>query len=67
MVQDVSMVYGTGRMITEVVTFFDDGSTCSIILNSVAKKFGLLGESVTVTRGVQRIERRTSYVTIVAL
>ena len=48
-VQGVSMVYGTGRMITEVVTFFDDGSTCSIILNSVAKQFGLLGESVTVT------------------
>ena len=31
------------------MTFFEDGSTCSIILNSVAKQFGLLGESVTVT------------------
>ena len=48
-VQRVNMVYGSGRMVTEVVTFFDDGSTCSVILNSMAIQFGLLGEKVTVT------------------
>ena len=49
MVQNVSMLYGAERLVTNIVTFFDDGSTCSIILNSVAKQFGLLGEKVNVT------------------
>ena len=43
------MVYGAGRNITNLVTFFNDGSTCSVILNSVARKYGLIGEKVTVT------------------
>ena len=42
-VQDVDMVFGMGRQVTKIVTFFDDGSTCSVILNSVAVEFGLLG------------------------
>ena len=48
-VQNVNMLYGAERLVTTIVTFFDDGSTCSVILNSVAKQFGLLGEKVTVT------------------
>ena len=48
-VQNVDMVYGAGRNITNLVTFFNDGSTCSVILNSVARKYGLIGEEVTVT------------------
>ena len=43
------MVYGPQRSSSKIVTFFDDGSTCSIILNSVAKEFGLMGEKVIVT------------------
>ena len=49
MVQNVSMLYGAERLVTNIVTFFDDGSTSSVTLNSVAKQFGLLGEKVTVT------------------
>ena len=49
MVQNVSMLYGAERLVTNIVTFFDDGSTSSVTLNSVAKHFGLLGEKVTVT------------------
>ena len=48
-IQMVEMVYGPERMVTSIMTFFDDGSTCSVVLNSVAKQFGLLGEKVTVT------------------
>ena len=48
-VQAVDMVYGLGRQVVQVVTFFDDGSTCSIVLNCLAKQYGLLGEKVTVT------------------
>ena len=48
-IQEVDMVYGPLRSATKIVTFFDDGSTCSIILNSIAKQFGLLGEKVVVT------------------
>ena len=48
-VQDVGMVYGPERQVAQIVTFFDDGSTCSVVLNSVAKQYGLLGEKVTVT------------------
>ena len=48
-VQAVDMVYGPGRQVVKIVSFFDDGSTCSILLNSVAKQYGLLGEKVTVT------------------
>ena len=48
-VQNVSMVYGAERLVSNIVTFFDDGSTCSIVKNSVAKQYGLLGEKVTVT------------------
>ena len=43
------MVYGPLRSSTRVVIFFDDGSTCSAILNSVAKQFGLMGEKAVVT------------------
>ena len=49
MVQNVSMLYGAENLVTNIVTFFDDGSTSSVTLNSVAKQFGLSGEKVTVT------------------
>ena len=48
-IQEIDMVYGPGRIVTPIITFFDDGSTCSVVLNSVARQFGLLGEKVTVT------------------
>ena len=48
-IQEVDMVYGPQRLSSKIVTFFDDGSTCSIILNSVAAEFGLMGEKVVVT------------------
>ena len=48
-IQTVNMVFGPERLLATIVTFFDNGSTCSVILNSVAKQFGLMGEKVVVT------------------
>ena len=36
---------------TDLSVFFDNGSTCSLILTCVAEKFGLQGETVKVTIG----------------
>ena len=64
-IMEVSMVYGPQRLLTSVVTFFDDGSTCSIILNSVAKQYGLLGEKVVVT--IETINAITTKETMIYL
>ena len=36
---------------TEIVGFFDDGTNCSVIKNSLAIKLGLWGDSVTLELG----------------
>ena len=43
--------YGLAGEIAQIVGFFDDGSNCSVVKNSVAIKLGLWGENVTLELG----------------
>ena len=43
--------YGLVGEMTKIVGFFDDGSNCSVVKNSVATKLGLWGENVTLELG----------------
>ena len=47
--QEIPMLHGRGREETIVNSFFDPGSTCSLILSAFAEKHGLYGSPVTVT------------------
>ena len=47
--QEIWMVYGLEACRVLVNSFFDPGSTCSLILTSVAEKYGLQGQEVKVT------------------
>jgi hypothetical protein len=47
----VEVTYGMKGDITKVVCFFDDGSNCSVIKNSLAVKLGLWGDPVTLELG----------------
>ena len=50
-VMKIEVIYGIKGEITQVVGFFDDGSNCSVIKNSLAVKLGLLGDPVTLELG----------------
>ena len=47
----IRVVYGELGSTTELNSFFDDGSTCSAVLNSVAEKLHLWGDPVTLELG----------------
>ena len=47
----LSVIYGYEREIKNVIGFFDDGSNCSVIRNSLARDLGLWGENVTLELG----------------
>ena len=51
--------YGLAGEMDQIVGFFDDGSNCSIIKNSVAIKLGLWGESVTLELGTMNATTTT--------
>jgi len=57
----IPIVYGKKRKKTQVVSFFDDGSNCSIIRTKLAENLGLWGESVTLDLGT--INARNTVVT----
>ena len=48
-IQSIPMMYGLGGAQVHVTTFFDDGSTCSVVLNSFADKYKLFGEDVSIS------------------
>ena len=47
----IGVIYGKQGMLTDTLTFFDDGSNCSVILNKLAKRLGLYGVDVTLELG----------------
>ena len=47
----VRVVYGQSGSTTSINSFFDDGSTCSAILNKVAERLQLWGDPVTLELG----------------
>ena len=47
--QSVAVKYGPGGKLTELVVFWDNGSTCSLILTETAELLGCPGESVKIT------------------
>ena len=49
--QNIPAVYGKDGNISEVTSFFDDGSTCSAIKNEVAQKLELYGDPVLLELG----------------
>ena len=48
-VQEINTVVGMDRIQQTVVTFFDPGSTCSLVLTTYAEEHGLEGTPVTIT------------------
>ena len=56
-IQEINMVVGTGRVQRTVITFFDPGSTCSLVLTEFAEKHGLEGTPVTITLGTVNGEK----------
>ena len=47
----VRVVCGESGSTTNINSFFDDGSTCSAILNGVAERLQLWGDPVTLELG----------------
>ena len=56
-IQEIIMIVGTGRAQRPVVTFFDPGSTCSLVLSEFAEEHGLEGTPVTITIGTVNGEK----------
>ena len=56
-IQEIIMITGTGRVQRTVITFFDPGSTCSLILTEFAERHGLEGTPVTITIGTVNGEK----------
>ena len=56
-IQEISMVVGTNRAQKKVITFFDPGSTCSLVLTNYAEENGLEGTPVTITIGTVNGEK----------
>ena len=50
-VMEIDVIYGLSGDRTHVVGFFDDGSNCSVIKNSLAIRLGLWGDPVTLELG----------------
>ena len=48
-VQTLTMKYSTAALRADITVFWDNGSTCSVIVAEVAEKFGLYGEPITIT------------------
>ena len=57
--QAVPMKYGPAGLTKEVVAFYDDGSTCSIICNKLAEECGLYGQPILINLGT--VNSTTSY------
>ena len=67
-IQEISMVVGTNRAQKKVITFFDPGSTCSLVLTNYAEENGLEGTPVTITIGTVNGEKeRTTKLYVVEL
>ena len=47
--QDIDVVYGQDRSEDKIRSFWDDGSTCSLVKNSAAERLQLRGEPITIT------------------
>ena len=47
----LEVVFGLQREVASVVGFFDDGSNCSVITNSLATRLGLWGDPVPLELG----------------
>ena len=56
-IQEISMVVGTNRAQKKVITFFDPGSTCSLVLTNYAEVNGSEGTLVTITIGTVNGEK----------
>ena len=59
--QDIDVVYGQDRLEDKIKSFWDDGSTCSLVKNSTAEKLQLRGEPITITIDTVNglVERKT--------
>ena len=57
--QAVPMKYGPAGLAKEVVAFYDDGSTCSIIPNKLSEECGLYGQPILINLGT--VNSTTSY------
>ena len=49
LMQSITVKYGPIGEMTEITTFFDNGSTCSLVLSETAELLGCPGEPVTVS------------------
>ena len=49
LMQNITVKYGPRGELTEITVFWDDGSTCSLVLTSTAEMLGCPGEPVTVS------------------
>ena len=47
--QKVTVKYGPRGEMTEITLFWDNGSTCSLVLTETAEQLGCPGEPVTVS------------------
>ena len=56
-IQEIIMVVGTGRIQRNVITFFDPGSTCSLVLTEYAEEHELEFTPVTITIGTVNGEK----------
>ena len=56
-IQEISMVVGMNIAQKKVITFFDPGSTCSLVLTNYAEENGLEGTPVTITIGTVNGEK----------
>ena len=56
-IQEIIMIVGTGRVQRPVITFFDPGSTCSLVLSEFAEVHSLEGTPVTITIGTVNGEK----------
>ena len=49
--QNLPMKYGAAGLVRDIVAFYDDGSTCSIIVSKVAEECGLYGQPILINIG----------------
>ena len=61
--QGIKVVYGPDRTEDQIKTFWDDGSTCSLVKDSTAERLQLRGEPVTITIDTinGKVERKTRH------
>ena len=59
--QEINIVHGLKRLEDKVKTFWDDGSTCSLIKTTTAEHFQLRGEPITISIDTVNgmVERKT--------